>query len=128
MPCELVFRSSIQNPLLCTEAQSHVCDLVSSFVCVCEDIPQLEDWMKTWFKPLLQKRFKMAYKEFLLWLSSNEPVQYPWGCRFDLTSLSGLNIQVAVNCGIGCKCGLDPELLWLWCRLAAVALIWPLAW
>ena len=22
----------------------------------------------------------------------------------------------------------DPELLWLWCRLAAIALIWPLAW
>ena len=30
--------------------------------------------------------------------------------------------------GVGHRCGLDPELLWLWCRLAAVALIRPLAW
>jgi len=30
--------------------------------------------------------------------------------------------------GVGCRCGLDPALLWLWCRLAATALIRPLAW
>ena len=30
--------------------------------------------------------------------------------------------------GIGCRRGLDPELLWLWCRLAATAPIRPLAW
>ena len=33
-----------------------------------------------------------------------------------------------MSCGVGCRCGLDPELLWLWCRLAAVALIRPIAW
>ena len=27
----------------------------------------------------------------------------------------------------GCRCGLDPVLL-LWCKLAAVAMIWSLAW
>ena len=32
---------------------------------------------------------------------------------------------VAVSCGVGCACSL---LLWLWCRLATVALIQPLAW
>ena len=33
------------------------------------------------------------------------------------------------SCGVGCRCGLDPELLWLWCRPAATALIQqPLAW
>ena len=32
------------------------------------------------------------------------------------------------SCGVGCRCGSDPALLWLWCRLAAVALIRPLAW
>ena len=41
--------------------------------------------------------------------------------------VSGLS-GVAVSCGVGCRCGSDPELLWLWCRLAAVALIQPLAW
>ena len=28
---------------------------------------------------------------------------------------------VAMNCGVGHRCILDPVLLWLWCRLAAVA-------
>ena len=33
-----------------------------------------------------------------------------------------------MSCGIGCRHGSDLALLWLWCRLAAVALIRPLAW
>ena len=33
-----------------------------------------------------------------------------------------------MSCGVGCRRSLDPELLWLWYRLAAVALIRPLAW
>ena len=33
-----------------------------------------------------------------------------------------------MSCGIGCRHGLDPVWLWLWHRLAAVALIGPLAW
>ena len=37
-----------------------------------------------------------------------------------LALLSGLRIQ-------RCRRGLDPALLWLWCQLAAVALIEPLA-
>ena len=31
-------------------------------------------------------------------------------------------------CGVGRRRGSDPALLWLWCRLAATALIRPLAW
>jgi len=30
--------------------------------------------------------------------------------------------------GVGRRCGLDPLLLWLWCRPAATAPIGPLAW
>ena len=30
--------------------------------------------------------------------------------------------------GVGCRCGLDMVLLWLWRRLAVVAPIGPLAW
>ena len=30
--------------------------------------------------------------------------------------------------GVGCRRSLDPTLLWLWCKLAAVALTQPLAW
>ena len=29
---------------------------------------------------------------------------------------------------VGSRCGSDPELLWLWCRLEAAAQIQPLAW
>ena len=31
-------------------------------------------------------------------------------------------------CGVGCRRGSDPKLLWLWFRLAAIAPIRPLAW
>ena len=40
----------------------------------------------------------------------------------------GQGSSVAMNYGIGCRCGSDPELLWLWYRLAAIALIRFLAW
>ena len=40
----------------------------------------------------------------------------------------GQGSGVAMSCGVGRRHGLDPTLLWLWCRLAAVALIGPLAW
>ena len=33
-----------------------------------------------------------------------------------------------MRCGVGHRYGLDPALLWLWCRLAVVAPIRPLAW
>ena len=33
-----------------------------------------------------------------------------------------------MSCGIGHRRGLDPVLLWLWCRQAATAPIQPLAW
>ena len=33
-----------------------------------------------------------------------------------------------VSYGVGCRRGLDLTLLWLWCRLATVAPIQPLAW
>ena len=33
-----------------------------------------------------------------------------------------------MSCGVGRRCGSDLVLLWLWCRLAATALIQPLAW
>ena len=47
-----------------------------------------------------------------------------------LASLSGLRIGVAVSCGIGHRQDSDLAFLWLWCRLAATALMsWnPLAW
>ena len=33
-----------------------------------------------------------------------------------------------MSCGVGRRCGLDPMLMWLWRRPAAIALIRPLVW
>ena len=33
-----------------------------------------------------------------------------------------------MTCGVGRRCGSDPELLWLWHRMAGAAPITPLAW
>ena len=35
---------------------------------------------------------------------------------------------VTVSCGVGHRRSSDAALLWLWCRLAAIAMIQPLAW
>ena len=35
---------------------------------------------------------------------------------------------VTLSCGVGCRHGLDPTLLWIWCGPAAVAPIRPLSW
>ena len=45
-----------------------------------------------------------------------------------LALLSGSGISIAMSCGVGCRCGLDPALLWLWSRPVATAPIRPLAW
>ena len=51
----------------------------------------------------------------------------------DVGSIPGLTqwvwgSGVTMSCGVGRRCGLDPILLWLWGRLAAVAVIQPLVW
>lgn len=62
-------------------------------------------------------------------VQKNESILYPWGCGFDLWPCSvGHGHGIAMNCGVGCIWGLDPTLLWLWHRLAPVAVIRPLAW
>ena len=50
-----------------------------------------------------------------------------WGCGFHPWPRSvGQGSNIAVICSIGGRCGPDPVLLWLWCRLAPVALVQPL--
>ena len=59
----------------------------------------------------------------------NESEEEPWGCGFDPWPRSvGRGSSVAVSCGVGCRCGSYPTLLWLWCRPAAAGPIRPLAW
>ena len=48
-----------------------------------------------------------------------------------LASLTGLRIRCCRElwyCGVGCRRGSDPALLWLWCGPAATTPIQPLAW
>ena len=40
----------------------------------------------------------------------------------------GQGSSIAVSCTVGHRCSSDRVLLWLWCRPAAAAPIWPLAW
>ena len=55
---------------------------------------------------------------------------YPWGRRFGPWNRSvGWGSGIAMSCGVqGCRLGLDPVLLWLWCTSVVAAPIWPLAW
>ena len=55
------------------------------------------------------------------------PTSIPKNAVQSLASLSRLRIWRCRNCGVGLRCDSDPGLLWLWCRLAAAALIRPLA-
>jgi len=53
----------------------------------------------------------------------------PSSIHEDMGSTPGLTQWVkAASCAVGRRCGLDLELLWLWRRPAATALIRPLAW
>ena len=57
----------------------------------------------------------------------------PTGINEDASLIPGLTqwvkgSSVAMSCAVGCRCGLDPVLLGLWCRPAGVAPTWPLAW
>ena len=38
-----------------------------------------------------------------------------------IPGLSRLRFGIAMSCGVGQRCGLDPMLLWPWCRPAATA-------
>ena len=48
--------------------------------------------------------------------------------RMWLQSLAVLGELRISSCGVGGRCSLDLAWLWLWCRMAAAALIRPLAW
>ena len=65
--------------------------------------------------------------ELRIWHSRNKPTRNHKVAGSILALLSGLRSGIAVNCG-SYRCSLDPVLLWLWCRPAALALIRPLAW
>ena len=38
------------------------------------------------------------------------------------------DLALSMSCGVSCRCGSDPALLWLWYKAAATAPIGPLTW
>ena len=79
----------------------------------------------------MNKDAKFLNKMVANWSSHRGAVvMNPTSIHEDMSSILGLAQwvnSVAVSCGVGCRCGSDPVLLWLWCRLAAAAPIQPLA-
>ena len=66
-------------------------------------------------------------REFTLWLVAQQG-NNPTSIHEDAVLIPDLiqwvkDLALAASCGVGCRCGLDPVLLWLWCRLAAAASI-----
>ena len=88
-------------------------------------------WQLAFFSgvSLLSPRYyqDFSFQEFPPWCSGNESDWEPWGFGFNpgLHSV-GWGSGIAVNCGVGHR--RDSDLAWLWCRLAATAPIWLLAW
>ena len=79
--------------------------------------------------PLWDPQYKKkGNKEFLSWLCSKEARVTMRMQVQSLVLLSGLRMWCWHELQCRLKTWLRSQLLWLLCRLAAVALIWPLAW
>jgi len=77
----------------------------------------------------MKEDLKEWIKEFLSWHSRNKSVWEPWGCVWSLALLSGWRIWHCHELWCRSQTQLRScELLWLWHKPAAVALIWLLAW
>ena len=84
-------------------------------------VQYLEHWIK--------KVFRKTSSGVPVVAQGNEPNWYLWWHGFGPWPCSvGYGSSIAVSCGVGCRQGSDPKLLWLWYRPAATAPIGPLAW
>ena len=70
------------------------------------------------FKFMIMREFPLCLSKLQTWLVSK---------RMWVQSLASI-FGIAKSCGVGRRRSSNPELLWLWRRLIAAALIQPLAW
>ena len=91
------------------------------------------------FLPFVKRwMFEVLWLNFVKKLSNGSScggaaVMNTTGMHMDVGLIPGLtqwvkDLVLPWACGVGHRRGSDPVLLWLWCRPAAVALIWPQAW
>ena len=85
--------------------------------------------MQKWFNIRICINIFNHIKEFPCGSVVMELNYYTQGCRFDPWPCSvDWGSSIVMSYGVGRRCGSDLALLCLWCRLAAAALIQPLAW
>ena len=80
--------------------------------------------------------FRSYHGYYFIWIQLNSQITKGadfWQSPFFKLVYSAISISIVctvitpLSCGIGHKCGSN-RVLWFWHKLAAAALIWPLAW
>ena len=88
---------------------------------------------KKWQKDKKQKTTKKKKNSIWSSICGAQQLVNPTSIHKNKSSIPGLaqwvkRFGIAVSCGVGCRHGLDPALLWLWHKPVSTAPIRPLAW
>ena len=110
---------------LCMSSSLCVHHLLSVHICICVYISPYKDtsyWMEAYPNDLILTWLHLQRLSLKLRSHVGVPVVAPW-----LTNPTSIHEDLGWIPGLA-QWVKDPALLWLWCRVAATALIWLLAW